>query len=152
MKYMTQIEIIEEIEKTEELTAVEIIRSNEDANKCSVILNDKWFSMPYETDFDFALIVGIKQVISDEVILIMFVDNELPEAWRQSYLADGIAEENHDRRVEFHAYNDMNEMFCIDRTMLWDITDEFKGTAHELTEEKCAWRWNIIKWYKNHLI
>ena len=154
MRKLTQTEIIEQIDK--DTTAVEIIRNHENQNECSVIINDRFFSCGFECEFNFDLIIGIKNAINDngiaEIPVIMFVDNELNEAWKQSYLAGGIPEEDHDRRVIFHAYNDMNEMFCIDQSLLWDITDEFKGTDHELTEEKCAWRWNMIKWYKNHLI
>ena len=152
MQKLTQTEIIEKINKTEELTAVEIIINHKNQLECSIIINDTMFSIPYETKFDFSLPAKIKNAVSDEVLVIGFIDSELSEAWKQSYLAGGIPEERHDRRVEFHAYNDMNEMFCIDRNLLWDITDEFKGTPHELTEDVCKWRFEIIKWYKNHLI
>ena len=153
MKKLTQNEIITKIEnEKDELTAVEIIRNHENPNECSVILNDKFFSVPYETEYSFELLQNIKNTIPEEVLMIMFNDDELPKAWAAAYTADNIPEERHDRRVEFHPDNDMNEMFCIDRTMLWDITDEFKGTPHELTRDKCIWRYEIIKWYKNHLI
>lgn len=152
MQKLTQNEIIENIKKTETLTAVEIIRNHKNPSECCVVINDKLFSMPYETEYSFELLQAIKNTVSEDILVIMFNDDELPKAWAAAYTADGIPEERHDRRVEFHAYNDMNEMFCIDRTMLWDITDEFKGTDHELTKEKCIWRWTIIQWYKAHLI
>ena len=154
MKKITQNQIIEKIEnKKDEITAIEIIINHENPLECSIILNDKLFSVPYETTYNNELISGIKKAIrGKKILLIQFIDNELPEAWKQAYLSDNIPEERHDRRVIFHPYNDMNEQFCIDRTLLWDITDEFKGTPHELTEEKCKWRFEIIKWYKNHLI
>lgn len=145
-------EIIEKIKNTETLTAVEIIRNHENPVECSVIINDEFFSTPYLTGFSFDLLKEIKNSVSDSVLVILFNDDELPKAWRDSYLADSIPVERHDRRVEFHRFDDMNEMFCIDMTLLWDITDYFKGTDHELTEDKCKWRFEIVKWYKSHLI
>lgn len=137
----------------EETKAVEIIRNHENPNECNVVINDRFFSCPNETEYSFELLTAIKTVVPEEAIVIMFNDNELPEAWKQSYQKAGILEKYpDDRRLKFHPYNEMNEMFCIDQSLLWDITDEFKGTDHELTEEKCKWRFEIIKWYKNHLI
>ena len=155
MRKITQTEVVNKIEnEKDELTAVEIIISHENPTQCSVILNDELFSVPYETTYNNGLIAGVKKAIrGKEILLIQFIDNELPEAWRQAYQDGGILERfPDDRRLKFHPYNEMNEQFCIDRNLLWDITDEFKGTPHELTEEKCKWRYEIIKWYKNHLI
>jgi hypothetical protein len=152
MDKKTHKEIMNQIKKTETLTAVEIIRNHENPKECSVIINDKFFSMPYITEFNFELLTEIKNNVSDEILVILFNDDELPKAWRDSYLAEGIPVERHDRRVEFHRFDDMNEMFCIDRTLLWDITDYFKGTAHEWSRDDCIWRFEIIQWYKAHLI
>ena len=152
MEKITQSDLIRKLNNEENLTAVEIIRSHENPEICSVIINDELFSIPYIMDFNFELLETVKKTVNDEILVILFNDDELPKAWADSYTAGGIPEERHDRRVIFHAYDDMNEQFCIDQTLLWDITDEFKGTPHELTEEKCAWRWNIIQWYKAHLI
>lgn len=136
-----------------EITAVEIIRSHENPELCSVIINDKLFSIPYIMDYNFELIQTIKNNTSEEVLLIMFTDDELPKAWADAYAKAGILEKYpQDRRLQFHAFNDMNEQFCIDRNLLWNITDEFKGTPHELTEENGSWMWHITKWYKAHLI
>lgn len=151
MEKITKEKLIPQIEE-EDVTAVEIIRSHKNPEVCSVIINDTLFSMPYIMDYNFELLQTIKKHVAEKVLVIMFTDDELPKAWRDSYLKGGIPEERHDRRVEFHAYDDMNEMFCIDRNLLWEITDEFKGTDHELTEEKCGWFWNMIQWYKSHLI
>lgn len=149
----TQNEIITKIEnEKDELTAVEIIRNHENHNQCSIILNDKWFSTPYETDCTPELITLIKEAINPETLLIMFDDFELAEGWKQAYLKGGIPEERHDRRVIPRKYNDMNELFCIDRNLLWNITDEFKGTPHELTEEKCSWMYYMTLWYREQLI
>ena len=154
MEKRNQNQIFNEIKnENKELTAVEIIISHENPTQCSVILNDELFSWGYETTYNNELIAGIKKTIQGkEILLIQFIDNELAEGWKQAYLKGGIPEERHDRRVIPREYNDMNELFCVDRNLLWDITDEFKGTPHELTEEKCAWRWHAIQWYKNHLI
>ena len=154
MQKTTQTQIIKTIKnKKDELTAIEIIINRENPTECSVILNDEFFSIPYETIYNEKLIAEIKKTIPGKILLIQFIDYELPEAWKQSYKKAGILEKYpYDRRLKFHPYNEMNEQFCIDRNLLWDITDEFKGTPHELTEEKCKWRFEIIKWYKNHLI
>ena len=153
MQKITQNEIINKIEnEKDDLTAVGIILNHKNHNQCSVILNDEWFSIPYETDYTPELTAMIKETINDETLLLKFDDYELAEGWKQAYLKGGIPEERHDRRVIPRKYNDMNEMFCIDRNLLWYITDEFKGTDHELTEEKCKWLWTMIQWYKAHLI
>ena len=155
MQKLTQNEIITKIEnEKDELTAVEIIINHENPTQSSVILNDKLFSWGYETTYNNELIAGVKKAIcGKEILLIQFIDNELPEAWRQAYQDGGILERfPDDRRLKFYPYNMMNEQFCIDRNLLWDITGEFKGTPHEVTKEKCMWRWSIIEWYKNHLI
>ena len=145
MQKMTHNEITAKID--EDVTAVEIIRNNENPNECCVVINDEMFSTPYETMFNFDLLVAIKTQIAkvnEDIIVIYFNDIELPEAWKQSYLAGGITEDRFDRRTEFHAYNDMNEMFCIDRILLMQITG---------IDDTCAkWKVGIIKWYRNHLI
>lgn len=157
MQKKTQNEIIDEIKKTENITAIEIIVSDEDANipnkpllspiKASVIINDEMFSIGYEIEegytFDFLRTLKNK-VLDEDVLLIWFKDAELPEAWKKSYIAGGITEDRFDRRVEFHPYNDMNEMFCIDRILLMQITGK--------DDRMAKWKVEIIKWYKNHLI
>ena len=154
MQKITPNEIINKIEtKKDELTAVEIILNHENHNQCSIILNDKWFSIPYETDYTKELETNIKTTINDDTLLIKFDDIELPQAWRQAYeKADILLKFPNDRRLQFYSYNVMNEQFCIDRNLLWNITDEFKGTDHELTEENGSWMWHITQWYKDHLI
>lgn len=154
MQKITQNEIINKIEnEKDDLTAVGIILNHKNHNQCSVILNDEWFSIPYETDYTPELTAMIKETINDETLLIKFDDIELPEAWRQSYAKAGILEKYpDDRRLKFHPYNDMNEQFCIDRILVWNITDYFKGTPHELTKEKSSWMWYITQWYKQQLI
>lgn len=147
MQKTTQKQIVTEID--EQTTAVEIIRNHENPKECSVIINNKMFSIGYETEYTFELLTAIKTAVPEEAIVIMFNDNELPEAWKQSYLNGGITEDRFDRRTEFNAYNEMNEMFCISRDLLWDINDKWVGTPYE---NNCEWKTGIIKWYKNHLI
>ena len=149
---ITTTELITKIKNEEELTAVEIIKDHTNNANCSVIINDKLFSMPYLLDYTEDLKFIIKDNVAEDIIILEFEDKELTEAWKQSYLAGGIMEDRWDRRAIFHPYNDMNEMFCIDRNLLWEITDEFKGTPHELTEDKCKWFYTMIQWYKSHLI
>ena len=166
MRKITKTQILEKIEnEKDELTAIEIILDGETANTpnrplqspepASIIFNDKLFSKGYEIEegYTFDLLKTIKKALPEDVLLIWFKDSDLPEAWRQAYKDGGILERfPDDRRLKFYPYNEMNEQFCIDRNLLWDITDEFKGTPHELTEDKCKYRFEIIKWYKNHLI
>ena len=148
MQKTNQKQIIANID--EETKAVEIIRNHQNPAECCVVINDEMFSCPYETEYSFNLLTAIKEAVPEDAIVIMFNDNELPEAWKTSYLMGGITEDRFDRRVEFHPYNEMNEMFCIDQ-MLYDyITDYWKGTPRENSCPK--WKTGIIKWYKNHLI
>ena len=164
MDKITQTQIITKIEnEKDELTAVEIIVDHETVHegplcspcKASIIFNDKLFSTGYEIEegYAFDLLKTIKKALPENVLLIWFIDSDLPEAWKQSYSKAGILEKYpQDRRLQFHPYNEMNEQFCIDRNLLWNITDEFKGTPHELTKENGSWMWHITQWYKNHLI
>lgn len=149
MKKIYQHEIIDKISETDELTAVEIIRNHKNTDECSIIINDTLMSIGYETRYSKELVNAIKKIIDEDILLIQFDDNELSEAWKQSYLKGGISEDRHDRRVIPHAYNDMNELYCIDRNLLYDITDKWVGTEWENT---CKWKVGIIDWYKNHLI
>lgn len=149
----TQTEIIELIKQEKTLTAVEIIQNHKNLNECSIIINDELFSTPYETQYTEELVTAIKEAISEDILLLKFTDAELPEAWKQSFKKAGILERYpDDRRLKFHAYNEMNEQFCIDRNLLWNITDEFKGTPHELTEEKGSWMYYMTLWYREQLI
>lgn len=149
----TQTEIIELIKQEKTLTAVEIIQNHKNLNECSIIINDELFSTPYETQYTEELVTAIKEAISEDILLLKFTDAELPEAWKQSFKKAGILERYpEDRRLKFHAYNEMNEQFCIDRNLLWNITDEFKGTPHELTEEKDSWMYYMTLWYREQLI
>lgn len=166
MQKITQNEILNKIEnQKDELTAIEIILDHEDKErvnvplgtpeKASIIFNDELFSWGYEIEegYTFDLLKTIKKALPENILLIWFVDSDLPEAWKQSYSKAGILEKYpQDRRLQFHPYNEMNEQFCIDRNLLWNITDEFKGTPHELTKENGSWMWHITQWYKNHLI
>ena len=109
MQKITQNEIINKIEnEKDDLTAVGIILNHKNHNQCSVILNDEWFSIPYETDYTPELTAMIKETINDETLLIKFDDYELAEGWKQAYLKGGIPEERHDRRVIPRKYHHMN--------------------------------------------
>lgn len=142
---ISKIELFNKIRNEERLTAVEIIVSSEDEKLCSVVINDRMFSCPYKVIYNDELKNEIKNIVDDEILVIEFVDNELSEAWKLSYLLGGIEEERWDRRVVFHSYDDMNEMFCIDMMLLEEIKGE---NIHPLPE----WKEYIIDWYKEHLI
>lgn len=142
---ISKIELFNKIRNEERLTAVEIIVSSEDEKLCSVVINDRMFSCPYKVVYNDELKNEIKNIVDDEILVIEFVDNELSEAWKLSYSLGGIEEERWDRRVVFHSYDDMNEMFCIDMMLLEEIKGE---NFHPLPE----WKEYIIDWYKEHLI
>ena len=142
---ISKIELFNKIRNEERLTAVEIIVSSEDEKLCSVVINDRMFSCPYKVVYNDELKNEIKKIVDDEILVIEFVDNELSEAWKLSYSLGGIEEERWDRRVVFHSYDDMNEMFCIDMMLLEEIKGE---NFHPLPE----WKEYIIDWYKEHLI
>ena len=142
---ISKIELFNKIRNEERLTAVEIIVSSEDEKLCSVVINDRMFSCPYKVVYNDELKNEIKNIVDDDILVIEFVDNELSEAWKLSYSLGGIEEERWDRRVVFHSYDDMNEMFCIDMMLLEEIKGE---NFHPLPE----WKEYIIDWYKEHLI
>ena len=142
---ISKIELFNKIRNEERLTAVEIIVSSEDEKLCSVVINDRMFSCPYKVVYNDELKNEIKNIVDDEILVIEFVDNELSEAWKLSYSLGGIEEERWDRRVVFHPYDDMNEMFCIDMMTLEEIKGE---NFYPLPE----WKEYIIDWYKEHLI
>ncbi len=154
---MHQPDIFEYFSKSiDELKAVEILINSEkpvDTVECSVILNDQFFSWGYVTNYDKNLLGGIRDLVrGTDIVLIQFFDFELPRAWGESYLKGGIPVEKHDRRVEFHRFDDMNEMFCIDCNLHEYITGYWDGTERELTEDRCGWMFHMVEWYRAQLI
>lgn len=131
------------------LKAIQIVLSSEDNCKCSVILSDTMFSNMYVTEYNDELENKIKDLINDDVLLIKFIDNELNEAWKSSYLQGGITEDRWDRRVVFHPYNDMNEMFCMDEMLIGEIKGNYRGFTDEHLPN---WKMGIIRWYREHTI
>ena len=121
MEIKTHTEIINEIKNTDELQAIEIIINGQPTStevECSVILSDNLFSWGYETIYNNELVDKLQCCVrGKDIILIQFIDTELPKAWEQSYLLGGIPKERHDRRVKFHPYNEMNELFCVDANL-----------------------------------
>lgn len=145
----TKTEILEIINNESDLKTIQIIRSSDDLTKCSIIVGDRLFSMMYETEFNETLIEEIKSIIDNDILLISFFDVELSDAWKSSYLEGGIEKSRWDRRVKFHQYNDMNEVFCIDRTLKDEILEEgIFGDFNELPN----WKKGIIRWYQRHTI
>lgn len=137
------------IENEDELNGIKIIISSEDETKCSVVISDRMFSCLYEMKYSEDLKEIIKDLIDDDTLLIEFIDVELSEAWKESYLQGGISEDRFDRRVIFHQYNDMNEMFCLDEMTTGEIKGNYRGFGDD---DLPSWKVGIIKWYRNHLI
>lgn len=145
----TNLEIIDIIKNENDLQTVQIIRSSDDLNKCSIVIGDKMFSMMYETKYDEDLINDIKLIINGDVLFISYFDIEIADAWKLSYLNGGIESQRWDRRVISHKYNNMNEIFCIDNCTKDEILEEgVFGDFNELPN----WKKGIIRWYQRHII
>ena len=141
--------IINELENTDGLNTVQVITDSSNKN-AAIYFGDKFFTIGYEiTDYNKNTLETIKEHLPEEVLLFSFSDNDLTEAWKTSYIYGGIPEDRWDRRTVFHQYNEHNEMFCIDRELLDDITGKWIGTPWEGVPE---WKEYAVKWYKNHLI
>lgn len=82
--------------------------------------------------------------VNDDIMVFQYVDVELPEAWKKSYAEGGIEPDRWDRRVEFHAFNEPNEMFCIDEIDYMQLTGEIESVP--------KWKRYMIDWYKGNLI
>lgn len=78
-----------------------------------------------------------------DILVFQFYDTDVPEMWKKSYKQGGIPEERWDRRVEFHKYNEPNEMFCIDWLDYMQIIGEV---------ECPKWKEYAIEWYKSNLV
>lgn len=143
-------EIRKIIESEDEIKAVQLIMGDNE-KEVSMIISTTFFSTLYVIPYE------LKQFVYDELWdtktkLFLFSDVELTEAWKKSYTKGGISENRWDRRTIFHPYNQMNEMFCMSEDLLDDITGKWIGTPWELTEDKCAWKYHMIEWYKTKLM
>ena len=134
--------IKEEVED-EGLLTIQIIQNHENKTQASIYLGSKYFTVGYEIDYDFDTLAEIKKSAND-VLVFVFTDKELQQAWINSYLQGGISEDRFDRRAEFNPYNKINELFCIDRITYYEITGRDSVYAD--------WKKGIIDWYKNQLI
>ncbi len=135
----------------ERFLTVQIIQNHEDKTQASLILGDKFFTCAYEIDYDdetLWLICNHDVIINEETPIFVFTDKELQQAWINSYLQGGISEDRFDRRADFHPYNELNELFCIDLFLLEDITGERRGGDETLQN----WKKGVINWYRNQLI
>ena len=78
------------------------------------------------------------------ILVFQFYDTDIPEIWKESYKNGGIPEYKWDRRVEFHKYNEPNEMFCVDWLDYMQIIGEIK--------EIPDWKKLVIEWYRNNML
>lgn len=151
MKFLkNESEIKNVINGEDGIKAVQLIMGDNEEEICMVI-STEMFSTPYLIPYN------KRQFVYDElwdtkVKLFLFTDKQLTEAWKDSYTKGGIEQERWDRRTIFHPYNQMNEMFCMGDDLLDDITGKWIGTPWELTEDKCAWKYHMIEWYKTKLM
>ena len=147
MRFLETDKEIKNVINDEDVKVVQLIMSEVQDDEICMVVGTRMFSSPYLIPYN------KKQFVYDElwdtkVVLFLFTDNELTEAWKQSYLDGGIEEERWDRRTVFHPYNEMNEMFCIDPFLLEDITGERRGGDETLPN----WKKGIINWYRTKMI
>ena len=140
----------------EDIKTVSIIHNDEDRLKFAVYVDDLICMSGYETEVnnaiegdtveEFAVFVNtiIDLARNKGILVFQYYDKELPEAWKESYKQGGITPNRWDRRTVFHAYNEPNEMFCIDQIDYMQLTGEI--------EEIPEWKKYMINWYKNQLI
>lgn len=143
MKFLENEKQIKEIINDVEIKTIQLIMGENKEEVCMVI-GTELFSTPYLIPYD------KRQFVYDELWdtktkIFFFTDAELSEAWKESYIKGGIDEDRWDRRVEFHSYDDMNEMFCIDTYTLEEILDI---SQHCISD----WKIGIIEWYRRKLL
>lgn len=142
---MMTIESIDEIKETidtmKNMKVCQIIFSK-DSDKCSLIIGTDMFSTLTIIPKPLALETGF--IIRDKCVpLFIFEDSELPEAWKKSYAEAGIPEDEWDRRTEFHPYDKMTEMFCIDPYLLKQIM----GSV-----DVPEWKSGAVGWYRSKMV
>ena len=146
---ITTQQIKQKVTESGKLNGICIIQNHENKKECVMYISDEMFTMPYKMDCSFENILEVTNNVEEGTLVFMFTDKELQEAWIESYKRGGISEDRFDRRADFHKFDEPHELFCIDRNLLWHITDYWKGTPHEGHPE---WMEYVIEWYKNHLI
>lgn len=149
-------EKLNDSEFMEDVKTVSIIINEEDRLKFAVYVDDLVCMCGYETEVNNAVdgcdvdefevfVKNMIDIASNKGILVFqFYDKELPEAWKESYKQGGITPDRWDRRIVFNAYNEPNEMFCIDQIDYMQLTGEIKDVPE--------WKKYMIDWYKNQLI
>lgn len=139
---ISTIEQIKETIETSNMNVAQIIFSKNSDN-CSLIIGTTIFSSLMIIPKSLALETGL--IIKDKKIpLFIYEDSELPEAWKKSYAEGGISEDEWDRRTEFHPYDRMSEMFCIDPYLLERIMDSERDVPE--------WMVGAIRWYRSKMV
>lgn len=141
------IEIATKIEN-KEAKAICIVQNHENKSEAVAYVSDRLFTFPIQIEYNFETLTAIKNAVNEECFVFVFTDKELQDAWIDSYLDGGISEDRFDRRTEFHKFDEIHEIFCIDRMTLMEIRGDFDGTEWEASE----WKKGIIAWYKNQAI
>lgn len=145
MKFLRTETEIENVITEEDVKTVQIIMGNEE-EVCSIVVGTEMFSSLYLIPYN------KRQFIYDELWdtktkVFLFNDFELSEAWKESYIKGGIDEDRWDRRVEFHSYDNMNEMFCIDMMLLEEILGISRHQDHIP-----KWKVGMVEWYRKKLL
>ena len=140
---ITKSEIVTKIVELKPLS-VQVIQNHKNKSEACMYVSGRIFTCGFEIDYDFEALSLIKGAVNDNVLVMVFTDKELQEAWIDSYLQGGITEDEFDRRADFHPFNVINELFAIDRFTLYKIIGE--------DEVHAKWMEGIIDWYRNQLI
>lgn len=144
---LTQAEIKQKLTENEDIKGICVIQNYLNTNEAVMYISDDIFTYGFRIECNSENLELIKSNVDNEVLLYLFTDKDLQEAWIESYMRGGISEDRFDRRAEFHKFDVPHELFCIDRNMWWHLTDYFKGTPHEGHPE---WMEYVLEWYKNH--
>lgn len=145
MKFLRTETEIENVITEEDVKTVQIIMGNEE-EICSIIVGTEMFSTLYLIPYNKRQYIYDK-LWDTKVKVFLFNDFELSEAWKESYIKGGIDEDRWDRRVEFHSYDNMNEMFCIDMMLLEEILGISRHQDHIP-----KWKVGMVEWYRKKLL
>ena len=138
------------IENDGKIFTAQLIMSRTNNEEFGLVIGTRMFSSHYIASID---LMGhiCKQLKEKEILTFRFYDEDLTEAWKNSYTYGGISKDDWDRRTVFHPYSEMNEMFCIDDMTFSEITGyDFHG--FELRHPIPNWKRWVIGWYKRCII
>lgn len=147
---------LNDVEFMEGIKTISIIHDNEYRLDFAVYFDDLVCMCGFEASVDNSVkgntlkdfnkfVKKITEIAQNTNILIFqYYDADVPEIWKKSYEQGGLSFERWDRRVQFHKYNEPNEMFCVDWLDYMQIIGEIK--------EVPEWKKYALEWYKSNLV